>query len=487
MTRPARSMTETVAPDVATAGERRGGAPRDRVGRAVIALAGGSVLAVLAIVASSGVGLAAVVAAAAGLAVIAGRTIAALVRRLRRRRSGTPGSRRPASLAVVTVEVAALLIVGVAAFSWGRAMLMPSNSSLAIRTVEWMRDEGGAGLVSRVERAYYSLTAPSKGGAALRSLPSVGLWTPSVPRPLSGSVPAPAAGTSPATTGAARRARRRRARARAYRPPRIRPVIRPALAGEGVWRRTQGRFAHTTPPVLVTAYRPLPDYPRVVAGVAWFDHGRTRVSLYPGVREPPGGARAGAGQVPPDHRSGLLATFNSGFKHSDSGGGFFEHGKLTAPMVAGLGTIVGMNSGRIDVRAWHGGPRPGAGVAFARQNLPLIVDHGRPNPNLNDGPQWGATLGNAILVWRSGAGVDRHGNLLYAAAPYLGTAGLARILIHAGAVRAVELDINSYWVTLNTYGRTGARDARPLLPTMVRPPQRYLAPDDRDFFAVYGR
>jgi hypothetical protein len=239
--------------------------------------------------------------------------------------------------------------------------------------------------------------------------------------------------------------------------------------------------------VLVTAYRPTPDYPRVVGGLAWFNHRRTRISLYPGLREPPGGVASGAGQVPVGPRRRLLATFNSGFKHKDSGGGFFAQGRLFEPMVAGQGTIVGTQDGRVDVRAWHGGARPGAGVAFARQNLPLIVDHGRPNPNLSDGPQWGATLGNAVLVWRSGVGIDRRGNLLYAAGPALGVPGLARMLIHAGAVRAVELDINSYWVTLNTYGLTGARDARALLPSMDRSPQRYLSPDDRDFFAVYAR
>jgi hypothetical protein len=241
------------------------------------------------------------------------------------------------------------------------------------------------------------------------------------------------------------------------------------------------------PPVLVTAYRPTQDYPRVVVGLAWFDHRHTRVSLYPGLREPPvGGARGGA-EVPLGGRRALLATFNSGFKHKDGNGGFYVAGRLLEPMVAGQGTIVGTTDGRVDVRRWTGGPRPAAGVAFARQNLPLIVDRGRPNPSLSDGPQWGATVGNAILVWRSGVGVDRHGNLLYAAGPDLDVATLARVLIHAGAVRAVELDINSYWVTLNAYALTGARDARRLLPSMHRSAQRYLTPDDRDFFAVYVR
>ena len=90
-------------------------------------------------------------------------------------------------------------------------------------------------------------------------------------------------------------------------------------------------------------------------------------------------------------------------------------------------------------------------------------------------------------MWRSGVGVDRQGNLIYAAGPYLGVAGLAGILVHAGAVRAIELDINTYWVTLNTYGAPGARAAHSLLPTMQRSAERYLTPDDRDFFAVYER
>ena len=117
----------------------------------------------------------------------------------------------------------------------------------------------------------------------------------------------------------------------------------------------------------------------------------------------------------------------------------------------------------------------------------MIVSAGRPNPNLNDGAEWGATLGNAVQVWRSGIGVDRHGNLLYAAANDQTVGSLAAILIHAGAVRAMELDINSYWVSFNAYAGPGAQQPSKLLEGMERPAERYLAPDDRDFFAVYRR
>ena len=67
-------------------------------------------------------------------------------------------------------------------------------------------------------------------------------------------------------------------------------------------------------------------------------------------------------------------------------------------------------------------------------------------------------------MWRSGIGVDRHGNLIYAAGDDQTVSSLADTLIRAGAVRAMELDINSYWVSFITYGAPGAADPLNLLP-----------------------
>jgi hypothetical protein len=426
-------------------------------------------VALLAIALRPGLGPGALLAVGALALLGAADAAGALSRRMRsaRRLRG----RTPAQAAGRIVTIAALLVIVPAAISYIASMIRPSNSTLSIRSVEWLRDNGGRWLVSDVERIYYSMTAPAKGGPALRHLEVAGV----------ASAPAlPLRHPTKTIRPAAPRPRP------AYRPRDITPVIQPALPGEGVWRVTQARFAHEqSPPMLVTTYRPDPSYPRVVAGLAWINHRRARLALYSGMQEPPGGS--GPHAVPPSGFASLLATFNSGFKHGDSHGGFFSAGHLVEPLQPGQGTIVGMADGRFDVRAWQGGPAPPAGVVFARQNLPLIVDGQRPNPNLSDGPQWGATLGNAILVWRSGVGVDRHGNLIYAAAPDQSVSSLARMLIHAGAVRAVELDINTYWVTLNSYAYTGARGASSLLPNMARSAYRYLTPDDRDFFAVYLR
>jgi hypothetical protein len=345
-----------------------------------------------------------------------------------------------------------------------------SDSSLGIRTVEWLRDNGARGLVNQVESIYYSLTAPSTGGPGLHALPA--------------QAGALAAAGGP---GAQRSTRRRAVVHHYYRPPRIAPILHPALPGEGVWRATFVGGG-SRPPVLITSFRPDPNYPQLVAGVAWIDHTRTSVWLYPGLHEPSVALPdRGPEQAPTSTRSRLVATFNSAFKLSDSGGGFADGGHTYAPLQNGLATIVRYSNGRVDVISWHDGPNAPVGVVYARQNLPLIVSGGKPNPNLSDGPEWGATLGNAVRVWRSAVGVDRHGNLIYAAAPIQTVGSLAAVMIHAGAVRAMELDINTYWTSFISYRYPGAGQASNLLAAMVRSPRRYLTPDDRDFFAVYVR
>ena len=372
----------------------------------------------------------------------------------RRREIPTPLGRRIRR----AVLGAALICLVPVAVSYFDMLAQKSDSSLGIRTVEWLKSNGARGLINNVESIYYSLTAPATGGPGLKRLPH-----------------------QADAAGAVARAAKRQ-----YEPPPVRPLILPALPGEGVWHPTFATGG-SKPPVLVTSFRSDPLYPQMVAGVGWIDHTRTRVLLNPGLQEPAVTLPRGPMEVPPASRGRLVATFNSGFKLQDSGGGFALKGHSYVPLKNGLATVVGYTNGRVDVVSWTGGPDVGPTVLYARQNLPLIVNGGRPNPNLSDGPQWGATLGNAIRVWRSGLGIDRHGNLIYAAANYQTVGSLAKILIHAGAVRAMELDINSYWVSFITYRHSGAADPANLLAAMTRSPMRYLTQDDRDFFAVYLR
>jgi hypothetical protein len=193
-------------------------------------------------------------------------------------------------------------------------------------------------------------------------------------------------------------------------------------------------------------------------------------------------------EVPAGQRYRLVATFNSGFTYGDGHGGFAVDGQTATSLRAGDGTVVAYRDGHVDVTTWRGGPSLPRWLVLARQNLPLIVDRGRPNPLLYDSNQfWGYTLGNAVRVWRSGVGIDRHGNLIYAAADLQTAGSIAAVLIHAGAVRAIELDINPEWPTFITYAGAEASDPIRLVPNYQQPTTRYLSPDDRDFFAVYRR
>jgi len=362
----------------------------------------------------------------------------------------------------VALAAAAICLIP-AIVSYLQALAARSNSSVGIRTVEWLRDNGARALVNDVENFYYTLTAPSKGGPGLHALPAQAGTTLAPPQ------------------------LRVRKHVHFYRPKPIKPILHPALPGEGVWRATYARGG-SRPPVLVTSFRSDPSYPRTVAGVAWIDHTRTTTWLYPGVSEPAVSLPSrGPEEVPMRLRPKLVATFNSGFKMQDEQGGVAIGGHTYKPLLNDFGTFVRYRDHRVDVISWQGGPTAGPNVVYARQNLPLIVNHGRPNPNLSDGQEWGFTLGNAVQVWRSAVGTDRRGNLIYAAAPDQTVGSLAAIMIHAGALRAMELDINTYWTTFISYKHPAPGDigAANLLSTMDRPPSRYLTPDDRDFFAVY--
>jgi hypothetical protein len=378
-------------------------------------------------------------------------------------RLGAAWRRLPRRRLLIAAPFAVLLAWGAVSYtSW---MVRPTSMSWQVNSVEWVRHSVPFGnwLADEAERVYYTQNAPSKGGPQLKSLPTVGVNPP------------PASPTTPKPQAAAW-------------PPPVQPVFPHPLPGEGVWKPT-GPPVDGSPPVLVTTYRPELAYPQIVAYVAWFDHTRTDIAYYPGRYEPPNAAVRGPTMVPYDQRSRLLATFNGGFTYTDGNNGSADNGRTNEPLQDGNATLICYRDGRIAIVKWAGGPDVGPDVAWARQSLAPIIWNGRLNPQLNDdpnSPQWGYTLGGVTRVWRTGVGIDRRGNLIYVAANGQTVISLAQILKHLGAVRAMEFDINPYWHTLITYTHRG----RGLVPTMVGPnpmqsPDRYLVPDDRDFFAVY--
>ena len=380
---------------------------------------------------------------------------------------GEPAVRPRRRLRRILIAAPFVVVLSWAVVSYTAWMLQPTSEQWSARSAEWVRSDVPFGnwLVDEGEHIYYTANAPKKGGPQLKNLPTVGL------NPAPNSRPVPKVPIQAAAG-----------------PPRIKLVFPHALPGEGVWKPT-GPPVDGGPPVLVTTFRTELDYPQIVAYVAWFDHTRTEIGYYPGRYEPPNAAVRGPMMVPDDQRSRLLATFNGGFTYTDGNNGSADNGRTNEPLTDGNATLIQYRDGRLAIVKWTGGPDVGPDVAWARQSLAPIVWNGQLNPQLNDNPdspQWGYTLGGLTRVWRSGVGIDRRGNLIYVAADGQTVITLAKILQHAGAVRAMEFDINPEWHTLITY----THGANGLIPTIVganpmQSPTRYLVPDDRDFFAVY--
>jgi hypothetical protein len=270
-------------------------------------------------------------------------------------------------------------------------------------------------------------------------------------------------------------------------PKPVKTVFSPPLPGEGVWKPAGPKY-HGGPPVLLTVFRTEKDYPRDLAWAAWFDHKRTALAYYPGRYEPPNAAQRGPMMVPYGQRYRLLATFNSGFTHQYSGDGSAVNGQMDEPLRQGEATLVGYKTGQLAIIKWNGGENAGKTVAFARQSLPPIVWDGKLNPELDNSNRWGEAYGTSGLrVWRTAVGIDRRGNLVFVVAEDQDIFSIARLMLRVHCVRAMQFDINSFWHTLITY-----RHKDGLQPTLVEPQpnhsaQRYLTPDDRDFFAVYRR
>src|SRR5262249_41619695 len=99
------------------------------------------------------------------------------------------------------VLLAALICLIPARASSLGAIRQRHNAGLGVSSVEWMRENGGNSVVSEIENWYYTLTAPEKGGPPLKALPVVGVRAPRERTPVK----------------------------RIYRPPRVQPIVHPAL------------------------------------------------------------------------------------------------------------------------------------------------------------------------------------------------------------------------------------------------------------------
>lgn len=357
-----------------------------------------------------------------------------------------------------------LVIVIVAAPSLVSAVTAPGTDSVSAKLAEWARTHGMSSLVDFAERIQYDLHPPKTGGAPAGGVPNE-----------------PGASTGPTSR------RHHAAVAGLQVPPPVAPFAKSPLAREGQWRLVD--TVHGQPALATAFLRPDAVHTSYLSGLVWMNPHLLRFSLHPGTEDPGPGSWGQPDTIPASSRQGLLAAFNSGFRLYAARGGYYAYGHTAVPLRRGAASLVINHDGSATVGVWGRDVHMSSQVAAVRQNLALIVDNGHPVSGLvqNAQQQWGATLGNAYYVWRSGIGVRPDGSLVYVAGASLSAETLARILARAGCQRAMELDINPEWTQFVLYsgnGHSPSPTPRNLLPDMQQPPNRYFQPSSRDFFVV---
>jgi len=349
------------------------------------------------------------------------------------------------------------------AWSIGGALSAPGTDTTSARLAEWARFNGLGWVVSGLESAQYKMNPPRVGGALAGGIPRLGVSRPAtVPR------------AKPTSYLAA--------------PATIPSQAQPSLSGEGTWQSLVS--VHGQPAIRAAFLRPDAQHTSYLVGVVWVNQKLVKMVLHPGYQVPGGSGWSQSSQVPPSERDGLLATFNSGFTMNDANGGYWQDGKTGVPLRGGAASMVLFKDGRLDVVRWNSAAAA-PDVAAVRQNLGLLVDNGAITPDVNSTTTstWGATVGNATYVYRSAVGVRKDGSLVFVVGASMSVRTLANIVHDAGAVRAMELDINQSWTNFITYTHPGNGVAVPQMLTKDEHPNpyRYLQPSSRDFVAVLTR
>ncbi|WP_417235194.1 hypothetical protein [Arthrobacter sp.] len=371
-----------------------------------------------------------------------------------------PRRRRRHRLRLIALLLALLMVVP--GISYAQALTYPGNASWADRSVGWVRDNGGAGIVNAVENWYYTLHAPSTGAPEASSLPS---WA------APGRSPGQARGTDTHPAGM--------------------PTAIPPLAGatplpsEGQWI-TARRGKNGAPALYTTILRPDVAHPSVVAAAAMMPAGQTSAHLVAGTREPGGTGWPGDAAIPVAALPQVVATFNSGWKYTDINGGFYQAGRSYPHLRDGLASVVIDRQGRVRIGQWGKDVWMGPNVVAVRQNLKMVIEHGSALPGLdsNAGGAWGSAKNQLQYTWRSGLGTDTAGNLIYVCGDNLTLKSLAAAMTKAGIDSGMELDIHRVDVNFAVWGPStgGQPSATNLLPNTKASADRYVAPDQRDFF-----
>ena len=390
-------------------------------------------------------------------------------------------SRGGKSVRIVAWAVLAFVAINLANFGVQTVLRAQSaHEDIGLAAADVGRDLGYGPAMALGENIYYQVINPAavggkpKGGAVFgKVVPKVTVSAVASVAPVNNAVanyPAwgPASGVSSAPANLTS------------------PATKP-MAGEGVWQPTKimvnGQVA-----IRITRVRPDNIHTSFLDTLIWMDPKLLAFQQIPGTLEPTGHYDHGTGMISQDLRQFYVAGINGGYKTVNMHGGFYYKGQTVIPLRDNVATLLTYPDGSIDVANWgHDKIKPG--YISARQNLPMLVENGKNQVTDNNAAQWGSlawgTASGGNFVWRSAIGVRADGTVVHLVGPSMSQSDLADLMVRAGAVRAMCLDMNNGWASSFLYGPYGK--GVPVDPQIPRSPSRFLLSSTRDFIAVFAK
>ena len=257
---------------------------------------------------------------------------------------------------------------------------------------------------------------------------------------------------------------------------------------EGQWIPTKIAVNGVTA-MYVARVRPDSIHTSMFATVAWMDPHLLAFEQVSGTKLPEGNFSHGNGRVLANLRPFYMAGFADGYRMKDSQGGAIINGVTVKPLVVGKATLLTYPDGSIDIVQW-GRDTYRKGFSVARQNLDLMVDAGKSQVLNEDQAKWGlvwyGTGSGKNYIWRSALGLRADGTVVYVQSQALSAGSLADLLVRAGAVRGMALDMNKAFANGDLYGPYGPK-GKAINPDNQNPTDRFYKSSTRDFVAVFAK
>ena len=281
-------------------------------------------------------------------------------------------------------------------------------------------------------------------------------------------------------------------------PPVIAAVVKPELAGEGVWAPGGGSSAASIlpgapPAIYETAIRPRPDQPKALVRLVAMDLRQLDLRLEAGFEEPRsatgihGGARLPEGPI----AERIVAAFAAGPAAPSAAGpaiepGFLVNRRAIAALVPGAAAVVLGRDEGVVLGPWPGGAEAPAGIASLVQTPdPLVGGVGAAVIPLE---------GASARRERSALCVLPSGHVVYAESAEADAAAMAAGLRLAGCAYGVPLAAGPSpvgFAYLHAVVPAGAAaptwDAKPLAAGMSLEPSRLASGSPNSFFYVVSR